>query len=207
MVVDQAVNWCSNNDLQLNTAKTQELIIDFRHRPFTKTPIQINGNPITITDSFKFLGTHISNNLKWTTNTKHIIAKAQQRLYFLRQLKKYRIKHQLLVLFYSAIIESIITSSITVWYGSTDSQTKKKLQQIVNKASKIIGKPLPSVESLYTLRTVKRAKKIISDPSHPAHHLFQLLPSGRRYRSLSTKTKRFTNSFFPIAIRTLNSSF
>lgn len=207
MVVDQAVNWCSNNDLQFNTAKTQELIVDFRRRPFLKPPIQINGNSITITDSFKFLGTHISNNLKWTTNTNQIIAKAQQRLYFLRQLKKYRIRHQLLVLFYSAIIESIITSSITVWYGSTDSQTKKKLQQIVNKASKIIGKSLPSVDSLYTYRTVKRAKKIISDPSHPANHLFQLLPSGRRYRSLSTKTKRFINSFFPIAIRTLNSSF
>lgn len=47
-------------------------------------PIQINGRPITTTDSFKFLGTHISNNLKWKTNTEHIIAKVQQRLYLLR---------------------------------------------------------------------------------------------------------------------------
>jgi len=29
IVLDQAVNWCSNKELQLNTAQTQELIIDF----------------------------------------------------------------------------------------------------------------------------------------------------------------------------------
>lgn len=202
--IAQAVTWCLNNNLQLNSSKTQELIIDFRHSPPSKNPIHISGESITITDSFKFLGTHISNSLKWTTNTDFITKKAHQRLFFLRQLKKFKVKQNLLLQFYTAIIESILTSSITVWYGSTDSNSRKKLQRIVKKSSKIIGTPLPSVESLYLKRTTKRANKIISDPSHPAHHLFQLLPSGRRYRSMATKTSRFKNSFFPSAIRTLN---
>lgn len=78
-----------------------------------------------------------------------------------------------------------------------------KLQQSVNRASKIIGKPLPSAEFPHTHWTIKQAKKIISNTSHPAHHLFQLLPSGRHYR-LSTKTKCF--KIFPMDIRSLNSS-
>ncbi len=43
-----------------------------------------------------------------------------------------------------------------------------------------------------------------SDPSHPAHSLFELLPSGQRYRALSTRTTRHRNSFFPQAIHLMN---
>lgn len=35
------------------------------------------------------------------------------------------------------------------------------------------------------------------DSYHPAHRLFALLLSGRRYRSIRTKTTRFRYSFFP----------
>ncbi len=57
--------------------------------------------------------------------------------------------------------------------------------------------PLPSHPLLYTSRVKKMAKKVTLDPSQPAHSLFELLPSGRRYRSLSTKTTRHKNIFSP----------
>ncbi len=38
---------------------------------------------------------YISNTLKWAINTDHITKKAHQRLFFLRQLKKFRVKHNL----------------------------------------------------------------------------------------------------------------
>jgi hypothetical protein len=100
----------------------------------------------------------------------------------------------LLVLFYKAIIESIITSSFTVWYGSSDSRTKRKLERVVTKASNITGCDLPSIHSLYLERSLNRANKIIRDTSHPSHDLFQLRPSGRRYRSLKTGMTSFNNS-------------
>ncbi len=43
-----------------------------------------------------------------------------------------------------------------------------------------------------------------SGPLTPAHSLFELLPSGRRYRTLSTRTTRHRNSFFPQAIHLMN---
>ena len=67
----------------------------------------------------------------------------------------------------------------------------------VNTASKIIGRSRPNLESLYQQRLLRRAGLISQDPSHPAHDLFEPLPSSRRFRSIKTRTSRFSNSFIP----------
>ncbi|KAL0189112.1 hypothetical protein M9458_016211, partial [Cirrhinus mrigala] len=55
-------------------------------------------------EKFKFLGCFISQDLKWVTHIDSIVKKAQQRLYFLRQLKKFNLPQELLRQFYSAVI-------------------------------------------------------------------------------------------------------
>ncbi|XP_061754805.1 CCR4-NOT transcription complex subunit 8 isoform X2 [Nerophis ophidion] len=50
----------------------------------------------------------------------------------------------------------------------------------------------------------KKAQNIIRDPSHPGHKLFELLPSGRRYRTIKCRTNCFKNTFYPRAIVSLN---
>jgi len=55
-----------------------------------------------------------------------------------------------------------------------------------------------------TSRCLWKVKTILSDPSYPTYHMFDLLPSGGWYRSTKAHTVRMTNSFFPWAIRTLN---
>jgi hypothetical protein len=111
----------------LNASKTTEIAIDYRRRKNLKAPVIFTDQPITLTDYLKLVGTYINDLLKWDINSNHIIKKAQQRLYFLRQLKKYKVKQQLLVQFYTTIIQSILTSSITVWYGNTDSHSEKRV--------------------------------------------------------------------------------
>jgi len=53
---------------------------------------------------------------------------------------------------------------------------------------------------------LSRAAKILKDSTHPGNHLFCLLPSGRRFRSMMAKTERLRKSFFPQAIRLLNTN-
>ncbi len=130
--------------------------------------------------------------------------KGQQRMYFLRQLKKFNLPQAHMTQFYSAVIESVLCSSITVWFGSASKSDIRRLQRTVRTAERIIGVHLPSLQDLYYSRVKKRAGNIITDPSHPGHDLFALLPSGRRYRSLCTRTSRHKNSFFPYAISSLN---
>ncbi len=173
------------------------MIVDFRRNPPALPPLTITDSTVAAVESFRFLGTTISQDLKWDNHIDSIVKKAQQRLYFLRQLRKFNLPQELLKQFYSAIMESVLCSSITVWFGSATKTDIRRLQRTVRIAERIIGAPLPSLQELYTSRVKKRAKKVTLDPSHPAHSLFQLLPSGRRYRSLSTKTARHKNFFSP----------
>ena len=62
-------------------------------------------------------------------NRKLIIRKAQQRMYFLRQLNKVGVSREMLTQFYRAVIESVLTFSITVWYGSTTRAEKLQSSQ------------------------------------------------------------------------------
>ena len=203
--VDRLVSWCDDNNLQLNAAKTKEMVVDFRKKKGHVEPISIKGEPIESVDFFKFLGTTISNDLDWDHNVDGIIKRAQQRLYFLRQLKKFGLNKDILVQFYRAIIESVLTFSICVWYGSITQRQKDRLERVVRAASRIVGCDLPSLAELYAKRTLSRACKIVANVSHPAHGLFQLLPSGVRFRSIRSRTSRLKNSFFPQAIMALNS--
>ncbi len=106
--------------------------------------------------------------------------------------------------FYSAIIESVLCTSITVWFSSATKSDLRRLRRVVQTAEQIIGTTLPTLQELYLSRVSKRAGKITLDPSHPAHSLFELLPSGRRYRALSSRMTRHRNSFFPQAIHLMN---
>ncbi len=176
--------------------------MDFRRNPPALPPLTIMNSTVTAVESFRFLGTTISQDLKWDNHS--IVKKAQQRLYFLRQLRKFNLPQELLKQFYSAIIESILCTSTTVWFSSATKAELRRLRRVVRTAERIIGTTLPTLQELYLSRVSKRAGKITLDPSHPAHSLFELLPSGRRYRALSTRTTRHRNSFFPQAIHLMN---
>ncbi len=102
-------------------------------------------------------GNIISQDLKWDNHIDSTVKKAQQRLYFLRQLRKFNLPQELLKQFYSAIIETVLCSSVTVWFGSATKTDIRRLQQIVMTAERIIGAPLPSLQELYTSRVRKRA--------------------------------------------------
>ena len=95
------------SDLELNVKKTKEVIIDFRGKPTQMAPLLFDGSEVEIVESFKFLGTTISD-LKWSINVDIIVKKAQQRL-FLRLLRNFRVSQELLVKFYRAVVESVLT--------------------------------------------------------------------------------------------------
>ncbi|XP_034060745.1 uncharacterized protein LOC117538897 [Gymnodraco acuticeps] len=202
--MDHLVTWCRDNHLDLNALKTVEMVVDFRKNAAPPAPITLCDSPVTAVKSFRFLGTIIAQDLKWEQNICSLIKKAQQRMFFLRQLKKFNLPNTTMVNFYTSIMESILTSSITIWYTATTAKEKGRLQRVIRSAEKVIGCNLPSLHDLHASRTLRRAGKIVADPSHPGHKLFSPLPSGRRLRSFRTKTSRHQNSFFPSATGLLN---
>ncbi len=154
--------------------------------------------------SFKFLGTHISEELTWTINITALVKKAQKRLHFLRMLRKVNLSQQLLLSFYRCSIESVLTQGLLAWYGSSSAADKKALQRVIKTAQNITKQQLPSLDDIFAYHCLQKIQNILKDSYHSAHNLFELLPSGKRYRSIKTRTTRFMNSFYPKAMTILN---
>ncbi len=189
--VERLTSWCQDNCLSLNVSKTKELIVDFRkrqQRPYTR--LMISGTPVERVSIFKYLSVNISEDLTWTTHIQTQVKKARQRLYHLRQLRKFRDSPAILKTFYSGAIESVLTQCISVWYGNSSNQDCKALQRVVRLAERISGSALSSLQVIYLKRCKSRAAKTLKDPTHPGNHHFCLLPSGKRFRSLMAKTER-----------------
>ncbi len=145
------------------------MTVDFRRNPPALPPRTIKNSTEATVESFRFLGTTISQDLKWENHIESIVKKAQQWLYFLRQLRKFNLPQELLKQFYSATIESIHCTAITVWFSSATKSDLRRLQRVVRTAERINSTTLPTLQELYFCRVSKRAKKITPDPSHPTH--------------------------------------
>ncbi len=62
--VRNLTQWCSRNNLIMNTSKTREVIVDFRRSRRTEhAPLSIQGEVVERVDSIKFLGIHTSSEL------------------------------------------------------------------------------------------------------------------------------------------------
>ncbi|KAK3559821.1 hypothetical protein QTP86_020993, partial [Hemibagrus guttatus] len=125
--VEQLAVWCSHNNLELNTLKTVEMIVDFRRNPPALPPLTIMDSTVSAVESFKFLGTTISQDLKWDIQIDSIVKKAQQRLYFLCQ------------------------------PATASKSDLKRLQRTVRTAERIIGVHPPNFQDLYNSRVKKWA--------------------------------------------------
>lgn len=97
--VAQLAEWCGAHNLSLCVGKTKVVVMDFRRNSV--------DHPLL------------------TTNTTSLSKKAQQLLHFLCQLKSVSLPPPILTTFYRCTIDSVLTSCITVWYGTAVPQTTR----------------------------------------------------------------------------------
>ncbi len=159
--VKELTVWCSLNNLELNTLKTGEMIMNFTRNPPALPPLTIINSTVTAVESFRFLGTIISQDLKWDNHIDSIIKRAEK---VQPELRKFNLPQELLKQFYSAIIESVLCTSITVWFSSATKSDLRRLRRVVRTAERIIGTTLPTLQELYVSRVRKRSGKITLDP-------------------------------------------
>ena len=132
-------------------------------------------------------------------NINSILKKAQQSMYFLWQLKEVFSSTGAVgpALHHSHRILPVHIHHGLVW-SKTGTNCSEQLEQ--QKNTSVL--PCPASR---TLQEPADRQGTSLDSSRPGHNLFQLLPSGRRYRTLYTKTTRHKSSFFSHAITFMNS--
>ena len=207
--VDELIQWCDSNFLDLNVKKTEEMVIDFRSKPNVLTPITIKGEEVRIVDQYKYLGTILDHKLDWSPNVDLCCKKASQRLYFLRKLRQFRVSGTILQLFYRSVIESAVLYNQICYYNAAKVADKERLDKIVRSAEKLIGEPLRPLSESYELSVVKKVVKTLDDSNHPLHETFVAQKSRRnngRLLSVKAGSDRKFKSFVPTAIRLYNNN-
>ncbi len=117
--------WLLNN-LELNTLKTVEMFVDFRRPPthhhdqHCNCKLQWSHSDYWAPPSPRTWSGTITLTPLWKTPSRG--------LDILRQLRKFNLPQKRLIQFYSAIIESVLCTSITVWFSSATKSDLRRLQ-------------------------------------------------------------------------------
>jgi hypothetical protein len=205
--VDKFSVWCSEHHLQLNVIKTKELVIDPRRRNACPVqPVTIGQEQVEMVESIRYLGLILDSSLSFKDQVTSVQKKCQQRLHVLRRLRSFHLDPQLLHNLYRSIIEPLLTYCSTIYHPSLSVTERNKLIKISSTASKIIGLPVPPITEITDKALLRKAHAVSADSSHPLHAEFELLPSGRRYRSTKCKKAKFSRSFVPMAVNRLNAA-
>ena len=203
-VLHDFVEWCDQSYLCLNETKTKDMCIDFRRDPPPQTDTVIHDNAVEMVDEYKYLGTTIDNKLRWDRHCTVTYKKCQERLYCLRKLRSFNVDNTILSMFYKSCIQSVLTFSFICWFGNVSQKDKNSLQRIVNISSKVTGVTQSTLTALYEKQVVNKATRILADDKHVLYADYILLPSSRRFRTVTCKTNRKRFSFVPMSIRLLN---
>ena len=101
-------------------------------------------------ESFKFLGIHITDDLKWSTHTNNGVKKALQRHFNLRRQKTFGLAPKTLTNLYRCTIECILSGFITAWYGNCTAHNCRALQRVGWSAQCITGGKLRALQDTYS---------------------------------------------------------
>ena len=167
-------------------------------------PLSIKGEIVERVSEYKYLGTVIDDNLKFSQNTCAIYKKCQSRIYCLQKLRRLHVNKTVMNAFYRCFIESVLTFGFLSWFGGLSVKNRNVLNKVVRVCGRVIGVQQKSLTELYETRVVSKARYIMRDTSHILAKHYVRLPSGRRVRTMKFSTVRAKTSFVPASIDLIN---
>lgn len=179
VALDMSKRRCGQNNLELNLFKAVEMTVNLRRSSPTLFPSPIPCRKVSVVETFRFLGSIITHDLKWVSKIDTMIKHGPVEDIFLAQLRKLNLPQDMLILFLTATIKSVLCSSNTIWLG-WPSTSRNRLQWAITAAEKMICANLPSIQDL----TYGGPRKGQEAPLQIHHNLFNLLHSIRRQRAL-----------------------
>jgi hypothetical protein len=182
------------------------MIVDFRKEQHALSDIKIKGEPVERVDSYKYLGIVLDSKLSWKENTDHIFKRVQSRMYCLRKLRSFNVQQELLQMFYSSIVCSMMTFGLACWGGNVTKQDRNRLDKQIKKAGGVVGRKQDDIETMYGRLVTKKLTAIWNDDTHPLRPEFDSRLNDRsgRIRVPRTRTNHYRQSFIPTAIQTHN---
>ena len=136
--LNQIVNWTADNKMRLNKKKTEVMFFNFTNDFQFSTRLYIEEDLLEVVTETKLLGTIISTDLKWHSNTEMIVKKAYQRIMILNKLYSFCVPDSELVNIYILYLRSILEQSCQVWHYGITEEEKSDLERVQKVACKVI---------------------------------------------------------------------
>ena len=175
------------------------LLLVVRHRLWPSMVLILNNSIDIEVPSYKYLGVMIDAPLSWSPHIDFIYKRVQQRIYSLRRLRSFGASSQILSLFYTSVVQTVMLYCSTAWFNSLSIAYKNKLYSQIKICAKMTGRPVETVfhsfKDAQTKSMLRLAKSISSDPLHVLNGEYELMPSMRRFRVPKFKKNRLKNSF------------
>ena len=83
--------------------------------------------------------------LSWSSHIDYICKRVQQRIYSLRRLRSFGASSQILSLFYTSVVQTVMLYCSTAWFNSLSVTYKNKLFSLIKICAKITGRSVDVV--------------------------------------------------------------
>jgi len=186
--IDSLNDWSRINHMNINTKKTKEMLLGpIKKKP--PSPLQLNNALIDRVQSYKLLGLHVTNTLKWNEHVSSICSKATARLHFLKLLRRAQVSTDDMLHYYESVVRPVTEYACVVWHTSLTRGQTKQLELVQRRAIKIIfGNDIctDSMAKLHGLpslseRREELTKQFFASLISPSSCLHHLLPAERCY--------------------------
>ena len=129
--VSHIQSWSSLNALTFNGSKCKQMLLSRKKKPTVCIPMVLNGQPLQIFNSFKYLGLMISSDLGWSTHIQYICSKAKKMLSILYRQFSSNATESTMVKLYLSQVRPLLEYGVEVWhpYLSKDTQALENVQK------------------------------------------------------------------------------
>jgi hypothetical protein len=218
-IVDDIVKQASQDAMNVNGKKTKEMLIG----PINKNPpppLTLEGTVVDRVRTFKLLGVHVADDLKWQQHVDAIASKTASRLYYLKLLKRSGASVDDLLCFYTTVVRPILEYASPVWHSGLTVGQSDTLESLQKRALTIIFcnsdyattltlSGLPTLKSRREQLTFKFFHNSILNNNSCLHYLLpeqrnpdilNKLRSAKQIEPFRTRTEKFKNSFLPYCL-------
>ena len=111
-------------------------VINFNFSKNNKIPqgLTLNGNLIRICDKITLLGVIISEDLKWSDNTKNICKKVNRKFFLLSKLKQFGLTKEELLTAWNVMLRPITEYAAPLWHSGITAAESNKLENLQKRA-------------------------------------------------------------------------
>jgi len=181
--------------------------------------LTLDGAAVDRVTTYKLLGVHISDDLKWMQHVDAVCSKAASRLHFLKQLARSGAPQEDLLCFYCTVVRPVLEYACPVWHSSLTVAQSDAIELIQKRALRLIYKSdyqsallIAGVDELQSRREQLSQKFFIRNVLNSDSCLNYLLPekrdpgiitrlrNPRPYESFNSRTVKFDKSFIPYCV-------